>query len=196
MFHRIKKVLASEYVQFYEEVIVESPFAQITSDKEGLRAVQIALTQNNLIIATDKFLNGGQLWATSCNLVDPEVDTMELLQIIPLRYLRFQLIRKSANDNLYMKVIYQRDSHKAWKFFEFSGHFLKYFYWNLWMDRLQKLKQEQEEALIESSGDSSDELVRICHEAFSNVYREDSSLNSHKITSSDQISPNSKARKV
>lgn len=63
MYNRIQTLLSTEYRSINEQVTIESPFAQLSSRKKGIRAVLIALTESNLIIATDKFFERGAGYA-------------------------------------------------------------------------------------------------------------------------------------
>lgn len=151
MFNRIQKLLSAEYSSFYEDILVESPFAQLSKRMKGIRAVQIALTEKNLIIASDIFLHEEK--ALMENRVDTEVETLELLQIVPLKFLKFKLTRKGLHDKFFMKVIYKKNPHRVWKVFEFGGHFMKHFFWDVWNERLCEMI-EREEIFMNSSMES------------------------------------------
>lgn len=142
MFNRIQKLLKAEYSNFHELVLFESPFAQLSKHMKGIRAVQIALTEKNLIIASDIFLH--ELQTLMVNQVDAEVDTLELLQIIPLKFLEIKLSRKGLHDKFYMKVIYKRNPQRVWRVFEFGGHFMKHFFWEVWSERLREMRERRE----------------------------------------------------
>lgn len=146
MFNRIQKLLSAEYSSFHEDILVESPFAQLSKRMKGIRSVQIALTEKNLIIASDIFLHE----LLMVNRVDAEVETLELLQIIPLKFLKLKLTRKGLHDKFFMKIIYKRNPHRAWKVFEFGGHFMKHFYWDVWSERLCEMR-EKEQIFMNSS---------------------------------------------
>lgn len=150
MFNRIQKLLSSEYRNFYEHVLVESPFAQLSKHMRGIRAVQIALTENSLIIASDKFLHEGLV--LTCGYSDVEIETLELLQIIPLELLRIKLTRKGLHDRFYMKIICKENPERVWKAFEFGGHVSKHFFWDVWNFNIEEMR-EKEELFVNSSVD-------------------------------------------
>lgn len=153
MFNRIQKLIDNEYDNFHDDVLVESPFAQVSHFQgNGLRAVQIALTVESLIIASDKFLFNGDLDVTHFQKLDPETESLELCQIIPLQFVRIKFIRVGLSDKLFMEVNYKKNQKKVWRF-EFGGHFLKYFFWNIWMDRIRRLQEEQLGVIIEEEDD-------------------------------------------
>lgn len=188
MFHRIQKLLSSEYSNFYEHVLVESPFAQLSSHMRGICAVQIALTDRNLIIASDKFLHKGMLLTRSH--VDADIETLELLQIIPLKLLRIKLTRKGLHDRFYMKVIYKKNPKRIWKIFEFGGHFLKHFFWDVWSDKLHEMREE-EEIFVNSSVENlkvikifSSENFKKNHSLLHSTTQESSSLEEKSSKSS------------
>lgn len=153
MFNRIQKLIENEYDNFNDDVLVESPFAQVVNFQgKGLRAVQIALTVDNLIIASDKFLFLGDLGVTQFKKLDPETESLELCQIIPLQYIRIKFIRVGLSDKLFMEVYYKNNQRKVWRF-EFGGHFLKYFFWNVWMYKIRRLQEEQLGVISEEQDD-------------------------------------------
>ncbi|CAO1377975.1 unnamed protein product [Diamesa serratosioi] len=143
MFNRIQKLIENEYVNFNDDVLVESPFAQVANFQgKGLRAVQIALTVDSLIIASDQFLFRGDIDVTQFHKLDPETESLELCQIIPLQFVRIKFIRVGLTDKLFMEVQCKNNQKKVWRF-EFGGHFFKYFFWNVWMDKMKRLQEEQ-----------------------------------------------------
>ena len=153
MFNRIQKLIENEYDNFNDDVLIESPFAQVAHFQgKGLRAVQIALTVESLIIASDKFLFHGDLDVTQFQKLDPETESLELCQIIPLQFVRIKFIRVGLSDKLFMEVHYKKNQKKMWRF-EFGGHFLKYFFWNIWMDKIRRLQEEQLGVIIEEQDD-------------------------------------------
>lgn len=153
MFNRIQKLIEKEYNNFNDDVLVESPFAQVAHFQgKGLRAVQIALTVESLIIASDKFLCHGDLDVSQLPQLDPETESLELCQIIPLQFVRIKFIRVGLSDKLFMEVNYKKNQKKVWRF-EFGGHFLKYFFWNLWMDKIRRLQEEQLGVIMEEQDD-------------------------------------------
>lgn len=133
MYNRLQTLLSSEYRSISEQVLIESPFAQLSSRKKGIRAVLIALTEANLIIATDKFLERGA--------VDAEIETLELVHVIPLKLVHVTLFRYGLHDRFYLKLALKKYPERYWRVFEFGGHVMKHFYWAVWGDLLQKLKK-------------------------------------------------------
>lgn len=178
MFNRIEKLLATEYENFKENILVESPFTQVSESGKGIRAVTIgewnlnfrnfirhsnprtidrnsfyfsALTQNNLIIATDVFLSNN--FQVPSN-VDPEIETLELIKVIPTQHLHYYLTNK--NRKFYLKVSYKPPNGPSKTLrFEFNGHLLKFFYFNLWMEKFQEILQaRRSKKFIENSAES------------------------------------------
>lgn len=133
MYNRIQTLLSTEYRSISEQVLIESPFAQLSSRKKGIQAVLIALTEANLIIATDKFLEHGA--------VDAEIETLELVHVVPLKLVCITLVRYGLHDRFYLKLVLKKYPKRYWRVFEFGGHVMKHFYWAVWGDLLQKLKE-------------------------------------------------------
>ena len=144
MFNRIQKLLSTEYSNFYEEVLVESPFAQLSSRRKGIRAVQIALTKRNLIIAADKFLLEGKLSSAKFEGLDPDIETLELVYVTPLKLILLKLSRKGIHDQFYLKIISKSFPKRCWRVYEFGGHFLKHFFWAVWNSNLVEMREEEE----------------------------------------------------
>lgn len=142
MFNRIQKLLSAEYSSFYEHVLVESPFAQLSKRMRGIRAVQIALTEKNLIVASDTFYTRDEGLLTT-GRVDADIETLKLTQIIPLKFIHIKLFRKGLHDKFYMKVIFKKNLQQVWRVYEFGGHFLKHFFWSEWNERLTKMKERE-----------------------------------------------------
>lgn len=173
---RIQKLLETEYNNFYEEVLVEGPFAQLSSQKKGIRAVQIALTERSLIIASDKFLHEGKLTTAKLEALDPEIETLELVNVIPLKHVRIKLTRKGLHDKFYMKVILKKSPSRCWKVYEFGGHFLKHFFWVVWQEKLLEMNEYKElfrtspsidyqvERIFDTSNFNEDQSVSLTEE--------------------------------
>ncbi|CAO1381850.1 unnamed protein product [Diamesa tonsa] len=182
MFNRIQKLIEKEYDNFNDDVLVESPFAQVSHFQgKGLRAVQIALTVESLIIASDKFLFYGDLDVSQFQKVDPETESLELCQIIPLKFVRIKFIRVGLTDKLFMEVCYKKNQKKVWRF-EFGGHFLKYFFWNIWMDKIRRLQEEQLGVILEEQDDQ--QILNIYN---GSVYEWSDSERSVELTSNESM---------
>lgn len=134
MYNRIQTLLSTEYRSINEQVLIESPFAQLSSRKKGIQAVLIALTEANLIIATDKFLEHVAGYA--------QIETLELVHVVPLKLVRITLARYGLHDRFYLKLVLKKYPKRYWRVFEFGGHFMKHFHWAVWGDLLQKLKEK------------------------------------------------------
>lgn len=182
MFNRIQKLIEKEYDNFNDDVLVESPFAEVAYFQgKGLRAVQIALTVENLIIASDKFLYHGDVDVTQSLKLDAEVESLELCQIIPLKFVRIKFIRVGLTDKLFMEVNYKKNQKKLWRF-EFGGHFLKYFFWNVWMDKIRRLQEEQLGVIIEEQDDQ--QILNIYN---GSIYEWSDSERTGELTSSESM---------
>lgn len=175
MFNRIQKLLSNEYRNFYEEVLVESPFAQLSSRRKGIRAVQIALTKRNLIIATDKFLHEGKLSSAKFEGLDPDIETLELVHVIPLKLILLKLSRKGIHDQFFLKIIKKSFPNRCWRVYEFGGHFLKHFFWAVWNSKLVEMREEEE-----LFNNSSLENFKVRKMFESSSFNEDQSV-THKL---------------
>jgi hypothetical protein len=193
MFHRIQKLLSSEYSNFYENILVESPFAQLSSHMRGIRAVQIALTERNLIIASDTFLHKGIV--LTGNHLDADIETLELLQIIPLKLLRIKLTRKGLHDRFYMKLIIKKNPKRIWKVFEFGGHAMKHFFWDVWNDKLHEMR-EREEMFVNSSVENLKVLKMFSSESFKENDSELESITQESSKSQESSSVQEKSSKL
>lgn len=98
--NRVQKLLFSEYCDFEDLVLIESPFAQTTKDGRGLRQVHLGLTPSKLILAAD-VLPAISLENVLYNpLVDPEIETFELIAIYPVECVNLSVYRKRKRQAL------------------------------------------------------------------------------------------------
>lgn len=98
--NRVQKLLFSEYCDFEDMVLIESPFAQTTKDGKGIRQVHLGLTPSKLVLATDvlppveyvnvKYLPG----------IDPEIETFELIAIYPVECVNLSIYRRKRKQAL------------------------------------------------------------------------------------------------
>lgn len=106
--NRIRKLLMSEYKDFYDEIFVESPFAETTRDGRGLRQVSLGLTPMKLIIAADILRRNADFFY-SPNL-DPSVESFELVSVYPLEYVTLSVFRRRRRRSLKARYTHEGGS--------------------------------------------------------------------------------------
>lgn len=97
-YNRIQKLLLSEYCDFSDTVLVESPFAQTTRDGRGLREVALGLTPSKLVIAAD-ILNENPEFICPPDL-DPSIESFELVSVYPLDCVALSVFRRRRRRTL------------------------------------------------------------------------------------------------
>lgn len=160
MQYRIQKLLLTDYVSFAETILFESPFVQVNSKGDGVRQVQLGLTDMNLIIAEDILIPSSQ---TYWNGKDPETDTLVLVSIMPLQLISMK-IRKGR---LKLAIATGRRM-----YFEFGGHLDRGFFIRIWMDRVEEIRVQraaiQPPVLSSSSSNLSQKVENFFEEEVEN----------------------------
>lgn len=96
--NRIKKLLASEYSDFSDVILVESPFAETTRNGRGIRQVSLALTPSKLIVAADVFNEKSQFFCP--RTLDPSIESFELISVYPLRCVNLSIFSRRRRKTL------------------------------------------------------------------------------------------------
>lgn len=97
-YNRIQKLLLSEYCDFSDRVLVESPFAETTRDGRGLREVALGLTPTRLVIAADIFDTNQEF--TCPPDLDPSIESLELVSVYPLEFVTLSIFRRRRRRTL------------------------------------------------------------------------------------------------
>ncbi|XP_076641683.1 uncharacterized protein LOC143352765 [Halictus rubicundus] len=95
--NRIQKLLTSEYSDFADTILVESPFAETTRSGRGIRQVSIGLTPTKLIIAADVF-KGKKYYCP--HGVDPSIESFELISVYPIQYVTLSVFNRRRRNTL------------------------------------------------------------------------------------------------
>ncbi|KAG8222686.1 hypothetical protein J437_LFUL015883, partial [Ladona fulva] len=146
-FSRIQKLLYSpEYGELEDIVVLESPFAQITPEGKGIRQVQIALTPTKLILAQDIFDDNTLVENSKddkkINLenvtvspdVDAEIESLELVSIIPINLVSLSLFVQGRKRALKARL---RNGEVF--YFELGGSHHRKMLWKLWSDKVKSM---------------------------------------------------------
>lgn len=96
--NRIQKLLASEYSDFSDAILVESPFAETTRNGRGIRQVSLGLTPSKLIVAADVFRGNSQFFCP--RTVDPSIESFELISLYPLRCVGLSVFNRRRRKTL------------------------------------------------------------------------------------------------
>ncbi|ENN74908.1 hypothetical protein YQE_08486, partial [Dendroctonus ponderosae] len=132
--NRVQKLLFSEYCDFEDLVLIESPFAQTTKEGRGLRQVHLGLTPSKLILATD-ILPPIQLENVAYNpCIDPETETFELIAIYPVECVNLSIYRRKRRQ-----AIKARFCNNRVQYFELGGFERRGMFWNLWCEKVKFL---------------------------------------------------------
>ncbi|XP_011306869.1 uncharacterized protein [Fopius arisanus] len=148
--NRIKKLLSSEYDDFYEKIIIESPFAETTRDGRGIREVTIALSSSKLIIASDIFRKNQGF--TCLRGVDPSIECFELVSVYPLEFVSLSIFRRRMRKTLKARLINGRVT-----YYELGGIYHRKSRWSLWCSQIEvlQLQKENGSSLSETTAASS-----------------------------------------
>lgn len=94
---RIQKLLASEYSDFADTILVESPFAETSRNGRGIRQVSLGLTPTKLIIAADIFKSKQYFCPRA---LDPSIESFELISVYPMRYVTLSVFSRRRRNTL------------------------------------------------------------------------------------------------
>lgn len=138
MYNRIQKLLLTEYNDFEETILVESSFAQVNSKGIGIAEVILGLTETHFIIAGDFFPppESTLLKVHKSIVLDPEIESIELISVIPLTLLKLKLCAKYSRNFIKVTLATGRKM-----YFEFGEHLMRRFYYNIWADRIFSINQ-------------------------------------------------------
>lgn len=98
--NRVQKLLFSEYCDFEDMVLIESPFAQTTKDGKGIRQVHLGLTPSQLVLATDVLPPVEYVNVKYIPGIDPEIETFELIAIYPVECVNLSIYRRKQKQSL------------------------------------------------------------------------------------------------
>lgn len=96
--NRIRRLLASEYTDFSDTIIVESSFAETNRNGRGIRQVSLALTPTKLIIAADVFRGNSEFFCPRD--LDPSIESFELISVYPLQYVTISVFSRRRRKTL------------------------------------------------------------------------------------------------
>ncbi|XP_022912500.2 uncharacterized protein [Onthophagus taurus] len=136
--NRIQKLLFSEYCDFEDMVLVESPFAQTTREGKGLRQVQLGLTPSKLVLATDILQTAELSPVTYIPGLDPEIETFELVAVYPLECVNISVFHRRSRQSLKAHFCNNRIY-----YFELGGFEKRHMFWNLWCEKVRFLNPEE-----------------------------------------------------
>ncbi|KAG5897141.1 hypothetical protein JTB14_025094 [Gonioctena quinquepunctata] len=132
--NRVQKLLFSEYSEFEDMVLIESPFAQTTKDGTGIRQVHLGLTPSKLVLATDVLPPVEYVNFTYSPGIDPEIETFELIAIYPVECVSLSVYRTKKTQALKARFCNNRVL-----YFELGGFEKRAMFWNLWCERVRFL---------------------------------------------------------
>jgi len=107
--NRIRKLLLSEYREFSETILVESPFAETTRNGRGIRQVSLGLTPTKLIVAADILQTNPSFFCPPG--IDVSIESFELVSVYPLEYVTLSVFRRRRRRTL--KARYTPSTNKA-----------------------------------------------------------------------------------
>ncbi|XP_050308206.1 uncharacterized protein LOC126744714 isoform X2 [Anthonomus grandis grandis] len=132
--NRVQKLLISEYCDFEDLVLIESPFAQTTKDGKGVRQVHLGLTPSKLILATDVLPPVDRENVRYNPLIDPEIETFELIAIYPVECVNLSIYRRKRRQ-----ALKARFCNNKVLYFELGGFERRGMFWNLWCEKVKFL---------------------------------------------------------
>ncbi|XP_017123169.1 uncharacterized protein LOC108143358 [Drosophila elegans] len=144
---RVQKVLLDEFEEIYEPVLVENPFTLVDIRGVGLRQYHIGLTCNCLLFGCDNFSKYGDELSFVDRGLDPEIESFELVSILPLQLVRFHFFRKSNRYLMMLNTVAPLGKPETMlehpMIFEFGGHIYKQHFWHTWRERVATIRVMQ-----------------------------------------------------
>ncbi|KAL2727052.1 Ras guanine nucleotide exchange factor E [Vespula squamosa] len=155
--NRIQKLLLSEYCDFSDTVLVESPFAETTRNGHGLRQVALGLTPQRLIVAADVFKKNSDNFLCPADL-DPSIESFELVSVYPLEYITLSIFARRQRKTLKGRLIDGRTH-----YYELGGIHRRELFWKIWCDQVRDLlsKKTKSSSLSETSAASSSSTTTV-----------------------------------
>ncbi|KZC07664.1 PREDICTED: uncharacterized protein LOC107185775 [Dufourea novaeangliae] len=152
---RIQKLLASEYSDFSDTILVESPFAETSKHGRGIRQVSLGLTPTKLIIAADIF-RGMQHFCPRG--LDPSIESFELISMYPLQY-----VNLSVFSRRHRKTLKARFSDGRANYYELGGIQKRNIFWSKWCDEVESLlrKRRDRSSLSETTAATSSSTTTL-----------------------------------
>ncbi|XP_017772699.1 PREDICTED: uncharacterized protein LOC108559845 [Nicrophorus vespilloides] len=135
--NRIQKLLFSEYCDFEDMVLVESPFAETTRDGKGLRQVHLGLTPSKLVLATDIIPIAEDTSVTYMAGVDPDIETFELIAVYPIDCVNLSVFHRRKRQSLKARFCNNKIL-----YFELGGFEKRNMFWNLWCEKVKFLNPQ------------------------------------------------------
>lgn len=132
--NRVQKLLFSEYCDFEDMVLIESPFAQTTRDGIGIRQVYLGLTPTKLVLATDVMPPVEQSCFYFNPGIDPDIETFELIAIYPVECVNLSIFCRQKR-----KALKAHFCNNKILYFELGGFEKRDMFWNLWRERIKFL---------------------------------------------------------
>ncbi|XP_019876319.2 uncharacterized protein LOC109604231 isoform X2 [Aethina tumida] len=165
---RVQKLLFSEFCDFDDMVLLESPFAQTTKDGTGIRQVHLGLTPSKLILATDVLPPVNENITSYVPGIDPEIETFELIAIYPVTCVNLSVYHRKRRQ-----ALKARFCNNKVLYFELGGFQKRKMFWNLWCEKVKFLSPE---GTVSSKSETSVATSTTC----STLYLVDRKLVNHK----------------
>ncbi|XP_071561165.1 uncharacterized protein [Temnothorax nylanderi] len=129
--NRIRKLLLSEYREFSETILVESPFAETTRNGRGVRQVALGLTPTRLIVAADILQTNPDFFCPPG--IDASIESFELVSVYPLEYVTLSVFRRRRRRTLKARFINGRVN-----YYELGGA-RRRVSWKIWCEQVRRL---------------------------------------------------------
>ncbi|KAK9870955.1 hypothetical protein WA026_009917 [Henosepilachna vigintioctopunctata] len=149
--NRVQKLLFSEYSDFEDMVLIESPFAQTTKQGRGIRQVYLGLTPTKLVLATDVIPPVEQSCAYCNPRLDPDIETFELIAIYPVECVNLSVFSKQKRQALKAHFC-----NNIVLYFELGGFERRKMFWNLWLERIRFLTPDDSNSSKSETSVASD----------------------------------------
>ncbi|PSN55105.1 hypothetical protein C0J52_01874 [Blattella germanica] len=98
--NRIQKLLFSEYSDFEDVVLVESPFAETTREGKGIQQIQIGLTPTKLILAAEVIQSANKADVLFHSKLDLYVKNFEFISVFPIQCVNLSVFHRRARHTL------------------------------------------------------------------------------------------------
>ncbi|KAF9801857.1 hypothetical protein SFRURICE_009710 [Spodoptera frugiperda] len=135
LFGTIKKLLSSEYREFNDTILVESPFRETTRDgKDILRLVQLGLTSRAFIIAYEHDIMGKQTTSRGGSPLCRASSVIEILSMYPWESIKLSVFKKTKKQ--IVKATFINDGVRYFELIEMPKRNI---FWSLWRLNIKEL---------------------------------------------------------
>ncbi|XP_021184645.2 uncharacterized protein LOC110372343 [Helicoverpa armigera] len=139
LFGTIKKLLSSEYQEFDDTILIESPFKETTRDgRHMLRFVQLGLSSRAFIVASEHDITGKNTTTSEGTPLCRESSVIEILSLYPWESIKLSVFKRTKKQTLKASFI-----NKGIRYFELRDIPKKKIFWTLWCSNIKEVNSSK-----------------------------------------------------